>query len=336
MAYPLAMRLAMFLLLATSAIAQWQSQRSNTTESLRGVSVVDRNEIWASGTHGTYLVSRDAGRHWTVNHVERADKLDFRGLKAFHNEAFLLAAGPGDKSRIYHWRAGHDWQLQFTNREPKGFFDCMAFSDPSHGFVVGDPVNGKFQILRTRNGGLTWKFIDPEVLPPALDGEGAFAASNSCITTTGANIWFATGGPVARVFHSHDGGETWSVTNTPILHGTPSQGIFSVAFRDPLHGSIAGGDYQHPEQSGPNLATTDDGGKTWNLAEVQPQKFFSAISFVDHSHTLVVGAASSGFAENDLSAWKWFSSDGFNALAIGDGIIFAVGASGKIAKLSAR
>ena len=335
MAYPLAMRLAMFLLVATSAIAQWQLQQSNTTESLRGVSVVNRNEIWASGTHGTYLVSRDAGRHWTVNHVASADELDFRGVKAFHKEAFLLAAGPADKSRIYHWRAGHKWELQFTNHEPKGFFDCMAFSDPRHGFVVGDPVNGKFQILRTRNGGRTWKFVHPEVLPPALDGEGAFAASNSCITTIGADIWFATGGPAARVFHSHDNGETWSVANTPILHGTPSQGIFSIAFRDPLHGLIAGGDYQHAEQSGANLATTDDGGKTWKLAAVQPQKFFSATSFVDGGRILVVGSASSGLGGSDLRTWKWFSPHGFNAIDINDGVLFAVGAKGKVAKLTA-
>lgn len=271
-----------------------------------------------------------------MNHVAGADDLDFRGVDAFRSEAFLLAAGPGDKSRIYHQRKGHRWKLQFTNHEPNGFFDCMAFSDPKHGFVVGDPVNGKFQILRTRDGGRVWQYVDPKKLPPALDGEGAFAASNSCITAKGVDVWFATGGPAARVFHSGDSGETWTVADTPILHGSPSQGVFSIAFRDALHGVIAGGDYQHPDRSGPNLATTDDGGKTWKVASAQPQKFFSGISFVNDRSTVVVGASSSGFAADNLRAWKWFSADGFNALATRDGATYAVGAKGKVAQLNTR
>jgi photosystem II stability/assembly factor-like uncharacterized protein len=324
------------LSVTTTAFAQWQNQSSHTTESLRGVSVVDGNEIWASGTHGTYLVTADAGRTWTVHHVAGAEELDFRGVEAFRKEAFLLAAGPGDKSRIYHQRQGHAWELQFTNHEPNGFFDCMAFSDQKHGFVVGDPVNGTFQILRTRDGGRTWQYVDPRKLPPALDGEGAFAASNSCIATLGPHVWFATGGTAARVFHSADFGETWSATDTRITHTSPSQGIFSVAFRDSLHGAVAGGDYQHPEQSGPNLAITDDGGRTWKLAEIRPQKFFSAISYMDDQRTIVVGAAASGFSEGHLRSWKWFLSNGFNALATGDGVTYAVGANGKIARLIAR
>lgn len=320
--------------ITVSASAQWQPEPSHTTESLRGVSIVDHNEIWASGTHGTYLVTKDGGNTWTVNHVPGAKDLDFRGVKAFGNEAFLLSAGLGEKSRIYHQRKGHPWELQFTNREPKGFFDCMAFSDPKHGFAVGDPVNGKFQILRTRDSGRTWQYVDPQQLPPAIEGEGAFAASNSCITALGTDIWFATGGPLARVFHSADSGETWTAAETPITHGSPSQGIFSIAFRDSLHGTIAGGDYQQPEQTGTNLATTDDGGKTWKLAEIQPQKFFSAVSYVHDRRIIVVGASSSGLAEDDLHAWNWFSPAGFNALATSDGVIYAVGVNGKIARLN--
>lgn len=327
------MRWLLMLCLTTTAFAQWQPQQSHTTESLRGVSIVNRNEIWASGTHGTYLVTKNGGNTWTVNHVADAEDLDFRGVKAFRNEAFLLAAGPGDKSRIYHQRKRHAWELQFTNHEAKGFFDCMDFSDAKHGLVIGDPVNGKFQILRTRDGGQTWQYVDPQKLPPALDGEGAFAASNSCITTMGADVWFATGGPAARVFHSADGGETWAVADTPITHGSPSQGIFSIAFRDSLHGTIVGGDYAHPDQAGPNLATTDDGGKTWKLAAAQQQRFFSAISYVDDRSMIVVGASSSGFAASDLRAWKWFSADGLNALATGGGVTYAVGANGRIARL---
>jgi hypothetical protein len=124
-------------------------------------------------------------------------------------------------------------------------------------------------------------------LPTAVEGEGAFAASNTCISIlpNDPNIWFATGGKAARVFHSSDRGETWQAFDTPIIHGPDSAGIFSIAFRDPLHGVIAGGDYKHPDQDGPNLAFTKDGGKTWALSKIFPQSYFSGVAYDRQSLT---------------------------------------------------
>jgi photosystem II stability/assembly factor-like uncharacterized protein len=330
------MRLALILLVTTAAFAQFQPQQSNTTENLRGVSIFDRENIWASGRNGTYLATKDGGKTWKVGKVPSAGSLDFRGVKAFKGKIFLLAAGPGDKSRIYRLRVGKKWELQFTNREPKGFFDCMAFFDSRRGIVVGDPVNGKFQILRTDDGGNTWQYSNPKKMPLAMDGEGAFAASNSCIATNGPrDVWFATGGSAARVFHSVDAGESWTVSNTRIVHGAASQGIFSIAFRDALHGVISGGDYQHPEQTGANLATTDDAGKTWKVADATPQKYFSAVAYVGGGtpEIVAVGAAVSGFSRNELHSWTWFASEGFNAVDSNHGVTFAVAAGGKVAQM---
>jgi photosystem II stability/assembly factor-like uncharacterized protein len=286
---------ALLLLFAATALAlpKPQTHPSNTTESLRGVSAVSKNIAWASGTHGTYLRTTDAGRTWLPAQVPGAAALDFRALVAFSaDEAFLMSAGPGDQSRIYHTTdAGQHWQLQFTNTNPKGFFDSMAFWDPTHGIVLGDPIPDqsskessketgqlKFELLITSDG-QTWTHLPPAQLPPAIEGEGAFAASNTCLALMDSNIWFATGGRAARVFHSPDRGQTWQVFDTPIVHGPDSAGIFSIAFRDPNHGVIAGGDYKHPDQDGPNLAFTNDGGKTWTLSQIHPQAYFSAAAY---------------------------------------------------------
>jgi len=314
-------------------------QEGHTKESLRGVSVVDEKTVWVSGTHGTYLVTFDGGNTWTPHQVPGAESLDFRGVKAFGAEVFLLAAGPGEQSRIYHTRdSSNNWELQFTNHEAEGFLDCVAFSDPAHGFVVGDPVSGKFQILHTEDGGKNWRYADSSGMPPAIEGEGAFAASNSCIAMNGKqNVWFVTGGTAARVFHSKDGGTSWTVVNTPIVHGTPSQGIFSVVFRDTWHGVIGGGDYAHPEQGGTNVATTEDGGKSWTSASIQPQKYFSAVSYIsDHASTsfiLVVGSSVSALSHGDLHSWKFFGPAGFNAIGSFGTTVYAVGPNGAIAKL---
>jgi photosystem II stability/assembly factor-like uncharacterized protein len=305
-------RLLLIFLTITAAAQTPRVQISNTTESLRGVSVVSREIAWASGTHGTYLRTVDGGKTWTPAQVPDATALDFRAVVAFStDEAFLMSAGPGEQSRIYHTTdTGKHWQLQFTNPNPKGFFDSMVFWDRTHGVAVGDPVPDesgtlKFELLLTDDG-QTWHAIPPSQLPPAIEGEGAFAASNTCIAilpsswwksgasgprtdaqNNGAsapaapdpNIWFATGGKVARVFHSPDRGQTWHVFDTPMIHGPDSAGIFSIAFRDALHGAISGGDYKHPNQDGPNLAFTSDGGKTWTLSTIHPQAFFSAVAY---------------------------------------------------------
>ena len=308
--------LILFILVAAVwAQSGLRMQVSHTTESLRGVSAVSRQIAWASGTHGTYLLTTDAGRTWIPGKVSEAAALDFRAVVAFSvDEAFLMSAGPGDQSRIYHTiDAGQHWQLQFSNKDPKGFFDSMVFWDSKHGVVLGDPIPDdsgklKFELLLTDDG-QTWHAIPPAQLPPALEGEGAFAASNTClailpnawwhddaatphsVSTAIApvqldfNLWFATGGSVARVFHSPDAGKSWQVFDTPINHGPESAGIFSIAFRNSVDGVIAGGDYKHPDQDGPNLAFTHDGGKTWELSTIHPQAYFSAAAYDHKSNT---------------------------------------------------
>jgi photosystem II stability/assembly factor-like uncharacterized protein len=279
-----------FLTLPAAGAAQsGQVQISHTTEGLRGVSAVSRDVAWASGTHGTYLRTIDGGRTWTPAQVAGTEALDFRAVVAFSaDEAFLMSAGPGEQSRIYHTSdAGNHWQLQFTNTNPKGFFDSMVFWDAKRGVVLGDPIPDesgtlKFEVLLTEDG-QNWRAAPAAKLPPAREGEGAFAASNTCLALIpgelDANLWFATGGKVARVFHSGDRGQSWEVVDTPMVHGPDSAGIFSIAFRDAMHGVIAGGDYKHPNDDGPNLAFTDDGGKTWTLSLLHPLAYFSAVAY---------------------------------------------------------
>ena len=292
-ALPVVSLLFIALSLTLQAAAADQSeprvQISHTTESLRGVSAVSRSVAWASGTHGTYLRTTNGGLTWTPAQVAGAEAIDFRAIVAFSaDEAFLMSAGPGERSRIYHTSdGGNHWQLQFTNTNPKGFFDSMVFWDAKHGVVLGDPVPDdsgilKFELLLTEDG-QNWRGIPTAKLPAAIEGEGAFAASNTCLAIVpgglDANLWFATGGKMARVFHSGDRGQSWEVVDTPMVHGPDSAGIFSIAFRDAMHGVIAGGDYKHPNDDGPNLAFTDDGGKTWTLSPLHPLAYFSAVAY---------------------------------------------------------
>jgi photosystem II stability/assembly factor-like uncharacterized protein len=313
-------------------------QKSPTKENLRGVSAVSERVVWASGTHGSYLSTTNGGITWQVAQVPGAEDLDFRDVAAFDSSrVYLLSAGPGEQSRIYKTTdGGLTWTLQFTNKDPKGFFDCMAFWDSERGIVLGDPVpdsSGKlrFELITTDDGGQNWKPLPDDARPVAIEGEAAFAASGTCIAAQGkGNAWFATGGKAARVFRSPDGGKSWTGVDTPIVHGTDSAGIFSIAFRDNKHGAIAGGDYKNPQQSGANLAFSNDGGRTWKLSNFSPQAYFSAVAF-DRSknHLFALGPVFT-LAISKIEKKK-VSEQELNAISVApNGEAFAVGAKGVI------
>jgi photosystem II stability/assembly factor-like uncharacterized protein len=117
---------------------------------------------------------------------------------------------------------------------------------------------------------MTWQHITKN-MPPALPGEFSFASSGTCVTTQGGrNAWIATGGAaIARVLATRDQGNTWNAYNTP-LPSSPSGGAFTVAFRDPFHGIVGGGDLDPTNPSSARTATSSDGGQTWSLTNAPP------------------------------------------------------------------
>ena len=327
--------LAALLFAAAAHAQQWIPQSGNSTASLRGVSAVDDKIVWASGTAGTFLHTADGGATWTAAQVPGAESLDFRGIRAIDARTlYLMSAGSGDKSRIYKTNdAGAHWTLQFTNPDPKGFFDSIAFWDSQHGIVVGDAIGGRAEILTTADGGRSWQRRTP---PPALPNEGSFAASNTCLLVHGkSEVWFVTGGPgAARVFHSRNRGRSWTVASTPIRNDSASAGIFSIAFRDPLHGIIVGGDYAKDKEDRQNIAVTRDGGKTWAAPASSPKGFRSAVAYLPDTRAwIVTGTSGSDVSTDDGQSWKTFDPGAYNALSfLSSAAGWAVGPRGRIAR----
>ena len=334
------------LIVATFLLPQanWQPQSSGTAERLRGVSAVSETVAWASGNHATVIRTLDGGKTWERLAVPGAEGLDFRDIEAFGaDEAYVLAIGPGDRSRIYKTTdGGQSWRLQFTNPDPKAFYDAIAFWDRQSGIAVGDPVDGRFAIVRTTDGGRTWAKVDPAGMPAALEGDGAFAASGTILVAAGRrDAWFGTGGGAkARVFHSGDRGTTWTVSGTPIAAGTSSAGVFSIAIHDGKRGIAVGGDYRKEREPGDNVALTTDGGGTWSAPADRLRSFRSAVAYVPRSNgrvVLAVGPAGSDISRDGGRTWSPIGDEGFHALSIApDGTAWAVGEKGAVAKLRVR
>jgi photosystem II stability/assembly factor-like uncharacterized protein len=312
-------------------VSRWEVQPVGTAAKFRGLSVLNLDVIWASGTGGTVLRTVDGGKSWAVNVVPSAADLDFRDVEAFGPDvAYVLAAGEGSKSRIYKTTdGGTTWQLQFTNPDPAGFFDAVAFWDEKNGIALGDPVGGKFQLVHTTDG-RAWQPLKAD-MPAALAEEGAFAASGTCLITHGQNgAWFVSGGPNgARVFHSTDRGKTWAVQACPIAAGSKSAGGFGIAFRDATTGVIVGGDYTKPDAVGAHAATTTDGGKTWTAAEMP---FRSCVGWA--SDRWVAVGTSGAHMSRDGTTWEAIDGGTYNAVAFSaEGMGWAVGPAGRVVKL---
>lgn len=323
---------------APVAFGGWQRQAIKSDAAFRGVRAVSAEVAWVSGTKGTYGRTIDAGKTWSVGIVDGAEKLDFRDVEAFsESTAYLLSAGPGEDSRIYKTTdGGKTWALQFQNSEPAAFFDALAFWDDKSGIALSDPVKGRFRLVATDDGGKNWKPLPDKDLPKALPNEGAFAASGTCLVTHGKNdVWFCTGGAkTARVFHSADRGQTWTVSETPINAGVESAGIFSVAFRDRDHGVIVGGDHRNPtDAKGVTGAVTSDGGKTWTAVR-KALPFRSGVAWAK-DRWVAVGTSGSDSSLDDGATWKPLDAENYNAVGFAStGVGWAVGPKGRIARFT--
>ena len=326
--------IALFIVLTP----QWTVQTSGVSARLRGVSAVNNRVAWASGSGSTVLRTDDGGASWKKLTVT-SEALDFRDVDAIDEQtAYVLSIGNGTASRIYKTvDGGASWTLQLRNDDPKVFLDAMSFWDANRGIVIGDSVEGKLYVLTTSNGGRDWSRVPADTLPPALENEGAFAASGTNIALYGKrSAWIGLGAAArARVLRTTDGGRTWRIFETPLKSG-PSSGIFSIAFRDQKHGVIVGGDYQKEKEAVDNLAVTDDGGATWTLVKGL-SGFRSVVAFVPGAKVLVaIGPAGGDYSSDDGKTWTPLSGPGFDTFSFARGKKFGwgAGARGAIGKLS--
>ena len=116
-------------------------------------------------------------------------------------------------------------ELVYEETHPDAFYDALHFWNSKEGIAIGDPTDGCMSMVITRDGGLTWQKISCDILPPAMEGEAAFAASDTNIAIVGDQTWVATGGRSSRVLYSSDKGMTWDVFETPIVQGLETTGI---------------------------------------------------------------------------------------------------------------
>lgn len=313
---------------------------SGVQESFRGLSVINRNVAWVSGTGGTVLRTVDGGKSWQNISVPQMNKTDFRDITGFDTHTAIVM-GIDKPARFFKTtNGGKTWSLIYYDDREGVFFDGMSFWNKKYGIAFSDPVGGHHLLIRTTDGGNTWQDVPLKNIPEKLDPEFGFAASGTGIPVAGRNtVWLGMGGAKSRVFKSEDGGLHWTVAETPLVHGGQSTGIYSLCFKDKKIGIAVGGDYT--DQSIQNtMAYTWDGGLTWHLPETQTHQYRECVVHYRQSIFFAVGPSGFDMTNDNGKNWQSIYSKEKDltsmAFAKGTRTGFVVGKRGQIFKIKVK
>lgn len=275
--------------------------------------LIDKDKVW-------YAADKSRVGYYnfkTLIHLQKTvantnEKLEFRSIA--QNSKSIFVANIGNPANIFKVNKSNvDIQNVYTENNEKAFYDSMNFWNDKEGIAMGDPIEDCLSVLITRDGGKTWKKTICGNLPKIVDGEAAFAASNTNICVKRNKTWIVSGGKKARVFYSADKGTSWVVFETPIVQGQAMTGIFTADFYDDKIGVIAGGNYEIPNQNFQNKAMTFDGGKTWKLiADNTGFGYASCIQFVPKSkgkQLVAIGLSGLYYSANFGHSWKQLLTD---------------------------
>ncbi len=275
--------------------------------SIRAIQVIDSDNLYFAGSKGTTGYTTDGGKNWSIHRISYQDSIipSFRSIAKSKNDIYTLSI---ENPALLYRITDNKPELIYIENHPKVFYDSMHFFDDLTGIAIGDPTDDCMSIIITKDGGNSWEKLACKIIPKAIKGEAAFAASNTNIKIIGNTVWMVSGGKVSRVYKSTDKGKTWAVFDTPIIQGKESQGIYSIDFYDKDNGIVIGGDYVKPNENKKNKAITTDGGKTWQLvADEKEPGYKSCIQYVPNTEgkeIFAVGYTGISFSNDGGFTWK--------------------------------
>ncbi len=301
------------LLLAFGSNAQTIVQiQQGKPVSIRGLSVVDDSIAWISGSKGTIAVTHNGGKTWDWQQVKGFEKADFRDIEAFSDKEAIIMSSGTPALILKTIDGGASWHVKYKNVDTVYFLDAMDFDTPKHGLVLGDPINNKFVLLETRDGGENW--IPYKNSPNALPGEACFAASGTCLRIVKGAIGISSGGTNARFIYFNITLDSWQYDPLPIIHHKSSQGAFSFAMGKD-RGLFVGGDYADDKNADSVAAIALprlDATLIYNPIKTGPLGFQSCIEYISGNIFLSTGTPGSNITTDGGKTWTQIDHTSFN------------------------
>jgi photosystem II stability/assembly factor-like uncharacterized protein len=183
---------------------QWVQQVvPSPVRPLYSVNALDANIVWACGEQGTVLYTSNGGANWL-----------FRGGGALGNNTVYSIAGFGATTAICAVNnvqygsifrtsnAGLNWTEVYSQQG--GFINTVKVTSvfSSIAYACGNPVSGRWLILRTIDGGITF-----DTTSRRLFQSGGEIGWPNAMEAIGNTIWLGTNN--FRIYRSTNGGLTW-------------------------------------------------------------------------------------------------------------------------------
>ncbi|PIF45214.1 hypothetical protein CLU96_2215 [Chryseobacterium sp. 52] len=219
------------------------------------------HKVWYSGTDSKfgYVDLKDNQNQKQISLSDQ--KLQFRTLAQDKNSFYAINI----ESPAYFFKIDKKdlkSEIVFTDTVKTAFYDALHFVNNTLAYTFSDADKDNMLKLAVYRDG-KWSMFKSNI--KLNSGEAAFAASNTNIASSKDFLWIATGGKASRILRMDLKKENFEIFNTPVIQGESSQGIYSIDFYGNQFGIAAGGDYTKQEANVNNIATTNDGGKTWQI-----------------------------------------------------------------------
>ncbi len=309
---------------------------SGAQTSLRGLSVVNDNVVWVSGSNGTVGETTNGGKNWKWFTVKGFEKRDFRDIEAFDASTAVIISVDEPAYILKTIDGGESWKIVYENKTKGMFLDAMEFWNEQSGIVVGDPIDGRFFLTKTLDSGDTWQDIPFENRPVADPGEACFAASGTNVRALDRDeSVFVSGGKKSRIFTRN------SIIDLPISQGRETTGANSISVYDDdgqkrgRRMIVVGGDFNADSLADKNCFFTDNGGKTWIAPRIPPHGYRSCVEFLSKKIILTCGLTGVDYSLDGGKIFTLISKEGFHVCRIAKygPSVFLAGNNGKVARL---
>ena len=232
----------------------------NDKMSIRALELYD-NKVWYSGSESKFgfVDLKDAKNQKQIKLSD--EKLEFRTLA--QDKTSFYAINIVSPARFFKIdKKDLKSQIVYTDSAKTAFYDALHFVNDKLAYTFSDADSDLLLKLAVYKDG-KWRMFKNKV--KLNEGEAAFAASNTNISSTKKYLWIATGGKASRIIRMNLKNEKLEVFKTPFIQGESSQGMYSIDFNDDQFGIAVGGDYTKQDANVNNIATTNDGGESWQI-----------------------------------------------------------------------
>ncbi|MEI8075559.1 MAG: oxidoreductase [Bacteroidota bacterium] len=308
--------------------AQINTLVSGNKVSIRGLSVVNNQLIWASGNNGNVARSVDGGKNFDWIKVIGYEKRDFRDIEAFDENTAIIMGVDAPAIILKTIDGGKSWKKVLDDSTKGMFLDAMDFSDINNGVVIGDPIDQRVYLSKTSDQGNTWKRLESNDYANK-DGEAFFASSGTNIKLIGKQVAFVSGGKSSRLFYSNK----WY--DIPLLQGKESTGGNSIAVN---HGDavVVGGDFSKDTITAGNCVLINLGKDLiFTQPQTAPHGYRSCVIYLSKNVLVACGTSGVDLSKDGGKNWELISKESFHVVqkAKKGESVYLAGSNGRIAKL---